>query len=388
MHIVVIFYNIGGYHAARLRAVQSACEQKGFCLTAIQLTDKTQEHPWGDVNKEITFSLKTLLPIATTETKIDRSPLSSVGASLIPKFLDSLQPDILAIPGWGYPFSRAALKWCQRHHKKAILMSESKQDDEKRYWWKEQLKSLLYVRKFDAAVVGGEQHRQYLIKLGFPCERIFFGYDVVDNDYFIEKAEIARQDPTAARYRQPRIPLKPYFIATTRFVKRKNVLRLVEAYAAYRLQVDQTQAWDLVICGSGEEEPLIQSLILEKDLKDHVHLPGFVTYQNIGDWYGLANAFVHSALIEQWGLVVNEACAAGLPILGSQTVGACHELVKEGENGFLFAPENTQDITSALLAIHQLASESRIKMGQRSKEIVANYHPSRFANSLLDATNT
>ncbi len=384
MHIIVIFYSIGGYHAARLRATHTACQQKGWTLTAIQVTDKTQEHPWGDMEKEITFPLQTLLPTATN-LSIDRSQSSPVAASVIPQFLDTLQPDILAIPGWGFPVSRAALSWCRRHRVPAILMSDSKWNDQKRQWWKERLKSWLYVRKFVAALVAGELHRDYLVMLGFSRERIFFGYDVVDNDYFSEKARIARQDVIAARNRQHGIPLQPYFLATTRFIPRKNVLRLVEAYATYRQQVGETEAWNLVICGSGEQKSSIQNLILAKDLKDCVHLPGFITYQDIGDWYGLANAFVHPALVEQWGLVVNEACAAGLPILGSRTVAACDALVQDGQNGFLFNPEKTPDITRALLAIHQLDPASRMEMGQLSQQIVADYHPSKFADGLLKA---
>jgi glycosyltransferase involved in cell wall biosynthesis len=266
-------------------------------------------------------------------------------------------------------------------------MSESKWDDEKRQWWKEQLKFWLYVRKYGAALVGGELHRDYLIKLGFPRERIFLGYDAVDNDYFDQQAEIARQDPLAARHRQPRIPSRPYLIAVTRFIKRKNVSRLVEAFAAYRQEVGDDQAWDLVICGSGEEEASIRNLILAKGLNDCVHLPGFITYQAIGDWYGLANAFVHPALQEQWGLVVNEACAAGLPILCSRTVGACHELVHEGDNGLLFNPESTQDMTRALLSIHQLDSDARTKMAQSSRMIVADYGSQNFAEGLINAAN-
>ena len=387
MHVVVIFYNIGGYHAARLRAARAVCVQQGWSLTAIQVTDNAQEHPWGDLKQAITFPLKTLLPVATTAPSTDRSPMSTVPASLLPACLDALQPDILAIPGWGLPIARTALTWCQRHRVPAILMSESKWDDEKRQWWKEQLKFWLYVRKYGAALVGGELHRDYLIKLGFPRERIFLGYDAVDNDYFDQQAEIARQDPLAARHRQPRIPSRPYLIAVTRFIKRKNVSRLVEAFAAYRQQVGDDQAWDLVICGSGEEEASIRNLILAKGLNDCVHLPGFITYQAIGDWYGLANAFVHPALQEQWGLVVNEACAAGLPILCSRTVGACHELVHEGDNGLLFNPESTQDMTRALLSIHQLDSDVRTKMAQSSRMIVADYGSQNFAEGLINAAN-
>ena len=383
MHVVIIFYNIGGYHAARLRAAYNACQEKGWNFTAVQVTDNTQEHPWGELQDEITFPLKTLLPVATTLTPTYRNQKST--KALLYSCLNDLQPNIIVIPGWGFAISRAALSWCQRYRVPAILMSESKWDDERRQWWKEQLKSWLYVRKFNAAIVGGELHRDYLVKLGFPHERIFIGYDVVDNEYFAQSAETARGTPLAARKRQPQIPEQPYFIAVTRLIKRKNVWRLVEAFADYRQYIGADQSWDLVICGSGEEEPGIRNFIIEKRLTNSIHLPGFITYQSIGDWYGLANAFVHPALQEQWGLVVNEACAAGLPILCSRTVGACHKLVRHAHNGLVFDPESIPDITQALLAIHQLDFNARMRMGELSRRIVADYGVPKFAKGVIDA---
>ncbi|MEQ9235246.1 glycosyltransferase family 4 protein [Coleofasciculus sp. E2-BRE-01] len=388
MHVVVIFYNIGGYHAARLNAAFVACEQKGWCLTAIQVTDNTQEHPWGNIEREIKFPLKTLLPIETTPSTIDRSPWSKVAASLIPSCLDSLKPDILAIPGWGFPVSQAALTWSNRHLVPAILMSESKWDDEKRQWWKEQIKSWLYVRNYTAALVGGQLHRDYLIKLGFPQERIFLGYNAVDNQHFNLGAEVARKSPLAARQRQPKIPTKPYFLLVTRLIKRKNVFHLLEAFLVYRQKLGDNQAWNIVVCGSGQEERTIRNFISEKKLNSCVHLPGFIHYQAISDWYGLAQAFVHPAIQEPWGLVVNEACAAGLPILCSHTVGACHELVRHGHNGLLFDPESRENMTDTLLAMHQQTSDARIKMGQFSQTIVANYSPQHFAEGLFKASET
>ncbi|MGA7931982.1 MAG: glycosyltransferase family 4 protein, partial [Kovacikia sp.] len=321
MHVVVLFYNIGGYHAARLGAAHTACQDLGWHLTAIHVTDQTREHPWGTLDPQVPFPLQTLLPAATTPATVDRGPNSTIAGTLLSACLSRLKPDVMVIPGWGFPISRVALRWSKQQQIPAILMSESKWDDEKRNWLKELLKAWLYIRKFDAALVGGRLHRDYLIKLGFPGDRIFLGYDAVDNDYFTHSAAIARNDPQAARMRQPEIPEKPYFLAATRFIKRKNVPRLVKAYANYRFQVGPSSAWDLVICGKGAEEAVIRQTIADHHLGECVHLPGFKTYQTIGDWYGLASAFVHPALQEQWGLVVNEACAAGLPILGSHTVG-------------------------------------------------------------------
>ncbi len=380
-HLVVIFHNIGGYHAARLRATQAAGQRFNWRLTAVETTSGTNEHPWGDLTKEITFPVSTLFP--TGEAPKNKGLEKSVARRLLGA-LDELRPNAVAIPGWGFPESRAALSWCRRHQALALLMSESKRDDEPRRWWKELVKSRLYVRRFDAALVGGELHRSYLIKLGFPEERIFLGYDVVDNDYFQAKAESARQNAEEARRREPRIPNRPFFLAATRLIARKNVARLVEAFSNYRLEVGAQEAWDLVVCGSGVEESAIRQLIWEKKLNGRVHLPGFISYQEIGDWYGLASAFVHPAWQEQWGLVINEACAAGLPVLSSRSVGAAHEIVKEGENGFLFDPHSTPDITQALVNLHRTDAQSRAQMGLASRDIIEQYAPQRFGDALMN----
>src|SRR5262249_2397417 len=154
----------------------------------------------------------------------------SVNASLRSHLVE-LQPDAVAIPGWGFQFSRAALAWCRENGISSILMSESKEDDEKRRWWKELTKKWMYVQRYDAALVGRGRHQEYLEKLGLQADRIFRGYDVVDNAHFLKVASGARQDPRAARVRQPKLPQRPYFFSATRFIKRKNLRFLLEAYA-------------------------------------------------------------------------------------------------------------------------------------------------------------
>lgn len=383
MNIVVLFYNIGGYHAARLRAAYAAAQERGWLLSAIQVTDSAHEHPWGEVNHAITFPLQTLLPAAKVELG-DRGPDSTLSAERLPEVLASVQPDIIVIPGWGFPVSRAALRWCQDNQKPAILMSESKHDDERRVWWKEFLKSWLYVRKFSAALVGADAHRHYLTQLGLPKSSIFLGYDVVDNDYFATQAQVARQDPDDARQRQPAIPNRPYFLTVTRFIPRKNVKRLLHAYAEYRQQQGGTEPWDLVLCGSGVEEPELRQIIAEQQLEHCVHLPGFISYQAIADWYGLAHALIHPALQEQWGLVVNEAMAAGLPVLVSDCCGCYPELVRYGVNGFGFDPTDQEQLTRLMVTIASNAIDLS-QMGRASQEQIQQFSPHHFGVGLMQA---
>ena len=66
-------------------------------------------------------------------------------------------------------------------------MSESQEIDRPHVWWKELIKRRR-LRWFDAALVGGPTHRDYLVQLGMPPARIALGYNAVDNDYFATAA--------------------------------------------------------------------------------------------------------------------------------------------------------------------------------------------------------
>ena len=59
IHVVIFFINIGFYHIARLRAAKQACAREGWELTAVQLTDNTLTHPWGNAYENINFPIKT-----------------------------------------------------------------------------------------------------------------------------------------------------------------------------------------------------------------------------------------------------------------------------------------------------------------------------------------
>lgn len=382
MHVVVFFVNVGFYHAVRLRTAADACGRLGWRLTAVQLTNDTLAHPWGDADESMKFPLETLI-LAEKDAK-NAIRLPRLPDDVIERCLRTLEPDVVFLPGWAFQVSVKALKWCRKKHVPAIVMSESKRDDERRIWWREWLKSWLYVREFSGALVGSDLHAEYVASLGIPRSRVFKGYDAVDNAHFTRCADFARENEAAVRARDPRIPQRPYFVAVFRLMPRKNALGLLEAYARYRNRITSVP-WDLVVCGDGEQKRSLEEAVRRNGLEDSFHSPGFLSYHEIGHWYGLAGAFVHPALKEQWGLVVNEACAAGVPVLCSRTVGARYDLVQEGENGFLFDPDNIDDIARCLIQMHSSAPDDRRRMGERSRLIVKAFSPEAFASGVVSA---
>ncbi len=175
-----------------------------------------------------------------------------------------------------------------------------------------------------------------------------------------------------------------YFFACTRFIARKNVDLLLRAYARYRTQARGGVPWGLVIAGGGEEADRLRALECSLGL-DGVIWPGFVQYDELPLYYGLASAFVHAASSEPWGLVVNEAIASGLPVLVSRSVGAAGELVAHGVNGYLFDPYDADDFAAAMTRLAAMSADQRADMTRASAAIAGRWEPSRFAAGLLGA---
>jgi glycosyltransferase involved in cell wall biosynthesis len=119
-------------------------------------------------------------------------------------------------------------------------------------------------------------------------------------------------------------------------------------------------------------------------LQDSVQLPGFQQYPELPAYYGLAGAFVHASTTEQWGLVVNEAMASGLPVLVSRRCGCTTELVYHGINGYSFDPNDDAALAQFMA---QIAGDDRRRaaMGRESSKRIPAWGPDRFASGLRSA---
>jgi glycosyltransferase involved in cell wall biosynthesis len=243
--------------------------------------------------------------------------------------------------------------------------------------------------------VGGQRHVEYLVELGMPRERVFIGYDVVDNDYFGRRTAEIRNSHLRQGYggqaafeiRSKRSLPENYFLASARFIEKKNLPTLIQAYAEYcrRSEIAAKVPWDLVLLGDGPLRETLNSQLSTLNLNEHVHLPGFKPYDELPVYYALANAFVHASTSEQWGLVVNEAIASGLPVIVSNRCGCAPELVNG--NGFTFDPTSDDELATRLLEMASLSDEERTHLAENSYRIAANFAPERFGKGLERAAS-
>jgi glycosyltransferase involved in cell wall biosynthesis len=176
-------------------------------------------------------------------------------------------------------------------------------------------------------------------------------------------------------------------------VEKKNLSGLIQAYARYRELASNTEGeerkaeiFNLVLLGDGLLKPSLCRLISELDLQDVVHLPGFKQYNELPVYYALASAFVHASTTEQWGLVVNEAMASGLPVLVSNRCGCAMELVQEERNGFTFDPLNTEQLARLMVKISAF-SFPLSEFGSASRQIAETYGTLAFGEGLYQAVS-
>lgn len=370
MRIAVLFERLGPYHHARLQAAAKVCD-----LTAVEFSRLDETYNWAVESPARPYPVHTLFTdqfaTAVDVSEIERR-LSAV--------LSGLNPDAVAIPGWSSAAALTALHWCLERGIVTVMMSASTAHDEPRKWWREAVKRRV-VRMASAAVVGGSPHREYVKALGIPEQRVCTGYDVVDNTHFAAGADIARQREESERARL-RLPRR-YFVACNRFVEKKNLPRLVEAYAHYQRRAG-SDAWHLVLLGDGPLRNSVETMVRERGLSEWVRFPGFQQYDELPAYYGLAGAFVQASTSEQWGLVVNEAMAAGLPVLVSNRCGCAPDLIADGINGYTFEPTDVEMLTDRMCAVADDDCD-REAMAQRSREIIGNWTPATFAKGLNDA---
>jgi glycosyltransferase involved in cell wall biosynthesis len=374
---VGLIANLVPYHHARWEAFAST--QMAECIL-VELVGNDEFGVLQYTPKKLSYSRQILFAyagnneVSTAETR-----------TKVRQALSRLKPDVVCLNGYAFTQSLAALQWCIENQAPTVICSESNEFDAARNPLKEWIKGRL-VRLCDAGLAGGIPQAQYLNRLGLPRDRIFTGYDAVDNNYFYNQAEVARANEAEIRQRY-KLPER-YFLAVSRFTEKKNLSRLIQAYALYRKWAEQEggeASWDLVILGDGPLSQDLYSLRGALGLDTSVHFSGAKPYAELPAFYGLAEAFIHASTTEQWGLVVNEAMASGLPVLVSNRCGCARELVEEGGNGFSFDPYDAEQIARRMLDLSQMPAGRRQELAECSRRRVDQWGPEAFAAGMRKA---
>lgn len=281
--------------------------------------------------------------------------------------------DRVLFGGYHHPSYWLALAYCKAARKQTILWSESNLRDYRiQTRVRTQFKSIL-ISSFDRYVVPGTTHLDYLKSFGVVREKIWIAPNAVDVEFFSSQSALYRANKETIKSSLAITGDVILFVG--RLIDEKGMRDLLLAFE----KIVQHHRTTLVVVGSGPDENFYKRFAQERNLP--VIFTGFQQQSDLPKFYGIADIFAFPSHSDPWGLVLNEAMAAGLPVVVSSAPGAVDDLVCDGENGYIHPPG---DWTAIADALKKLLSEPdlRVKMGMRSAQIIMGYTPEKCAEGL------
>lgn len=345
--ILFLYSELAGYFVACLKT-----------LTKNYIVDVTVFRK--NINPEAPFSFSSMKNV----TFLERGNFSN---ELLMDFSKSFSPDIIICSGWK---DKSYLSVCRMFNKKipVVLLMDNQ--------WKNTVNQFLisflgkyYLGRFFSNIwIPGKPQYPYAVKLGFAKEKIITGFYAADvnlfNGYFQSQKEEKKK----------KFPKR--FIYIARYYEFKGLKDLWQAFV--ELQREHPNEWELWCLGTGNIPPIQHSKIK--------HF-GFVQPEKLGEFFINTGVYILPSRIEPWGVSLQEAAAAGMPLICSEEVGAASEFLMEGYNGYLHEAQNVSSLKYAMKKVMNLKEEELNRMGERSAELAQKITPKKWADTLMQLIN-
>lgn len=231
----------------------------------------------------------------------------------------------------------------------------------------------------DAFIANSDGAKDYLIQgVGAKPETVFKKTYLVPDAQTLQQS-LEKTEPVA------NLPIqRPVFLYVGRITPRKGIKPLLEACSI--LQTQGYQDYTLLIVGTGEQRPELETYIQEKGLESRVTWVGWVEYGRLGAYFQQADVFVFPTLEDIWGMVPLEAMVFGKPVLCSKWAGAA-ELIVEGENGYIFDPYNSSELAEIMRRFLD-HPELIPTMGNKAEQLIAQTNPKTAAHSFVEVISS
>ena len=288
-------------------------------------------------------------------------------------------PDVVVSAGWDSFAAESAYFVCRMRRIPFVIWSGStiNEPSVQRTLTLPLVKTI--VRGSAAGIAYGTRAKEYLVRLGARPERVFVAMNTVDIDYFRTRSDLS-PDERAERKAAIGLAGKRIVMFNGRLVPRKGTDVLLRAFAALKPHMPDA---GLLLIGYGPEETRLKELTMALNVED-VRFTGHVPLQDLPGYYACADVFVLPSWGEPWGLVINEAMAAGLPVIATDQVGASVDLIRDGVNGYVTPARDPVALAHALRQVLDDPARAA-QMGQQSAQVIAPVNFDAAAQGILTA---
>ncbi|MFN3191071.1 MAG: glycosyltransferase family 4 protein [Aureliella sp.] len=219
-----------------------------------------------------------------------------------------------------------------------------------------------------ATTANGTSGLRYLNEAGFRSDSLaLFSYAAKPGVF--ETLELARRPEQIHR-----------LICVSELSERKGIGPFLRCLAVW-CQKNPDQQVKMDIVGEGPIRDELEAI--EMPVSASVSFVGQKSYRELASLMQASGVLVFPTLADEWGLVVNEALAAGLPVLGSKYSQAVSDLVEDGYNGWSFDPLDESDTFDSLNHMLTSSDQTIESMRQVCRDSVAERSPTWAAEQLV-----
>jgi glycosyltransferase involved in cell wall biosynthesis len=278
--------------------------------------------------------------------------------------------DLVHVAGWGHPVLMGAIILGALKNLPIISETDT-QTPAREARWRRFAKMLIYPALFSLPrtfLPAGSRQAAYLKKYRVQDQSMRRGKMTVDVSQIVGFAGRYSADQKAMYRKGLGISdsVRTVFLYLGRLEDFKGIQDLFDAYMRLRTQRDDVA---LVIGGSGSLEGFVRDAA---DSLRSVHYLGHLTGDAVWEAYCAADVLVLPSRREPWGLVVNEAMAAGLPVIATDVVGCVDDLVRQDVTGLIVPAREPRFLNSAMSKIAANPAH-RAKMGAEAKNLISDW---------------
>jgi glycosyltransferase involved in cell wall biosynthesis len=290
--------------------------------------------------------------------------------------------DLLHIAGWGHPILLGSMLAAAARG--IPIVSETDTPPPRgEAPWRRLIKAALYPPLFALPtkfLPAGNQQAAYLKQYYVDDGRIVRGKMTVDTKQIAAFASKFTARNRSEFRRRHGIPDRAgtVFLYLGRLEPFKGIQDLFDAFIRLRAQRNDVE---LIVAGSGSLDMFVRDAA--SSLRSVLYL-GHLSGERVWEAYCAADVLVLPSRREPWGLVVNEAMAAGLPAIVSEDVGCADDLVHHGVTGMIVRAGASNSLHSALLKLADNPAQ-RIRMGERARELISGWTLAEEARIIASA---
>jgi len=291
----------------------------------------------------------------------------------ITKKLQTLQNNLekIIICGWDSSTYWLAAAFCKVHGIPYTLWSGSTKYEAS--WRRTLFFPIIYllVRSAQDYIAYGSRAKAFLQSLGVRDDKIKIFYNSVDLAYFSKNSQLSEAQKKQKKVSLD-IPVDNFvFLFIGQLIERKGVRELLEAFKILNRQNNKVS---LLVVGNGK----LRDAVIQKRVRHISH----VEYDKVPQLYGLADCLVLPSHEEVWGLVINEAMAAGLPVISSDVVGASEDLVIEDKTGYVYRPGDIAELGKCMSKMLKNAKQ----LGAEAAKLITKTDPATMAKKHFGAS--